>query len=114
MIVRIDGNTVDGCGGNQRIVGYHAPGCGTTTTIGSLPYATSDRPKISHNAAIHCGGWIDSNGVNPAFCRRVIITAGTASHAFRLRAERDKTGGGEGQWTKWIQNSRHSCRNAHG
>src|SRR5207245_4182627 len=97
MIAGIDGNTVDGRSGNQRIVGYHAPASGITTTVGRLPYAASDRPQISHNAAIHYGGWIDRYRVHSPFGRRVVKTTRAAGHAFWLRAEADKPSGNERQ-----------------
>jgi hypothetical protein len=114
MIVGIDGNSVDGCGGNQRIVGYNAPGSGITAAVGRLPYAAPTAPKISHDAAIHRGGWIDRNGVHSSFSRRVIKTTGTTRHALWLRTERDKTRRAEGQWTPWIEHCRHACGDAHG
>src|SRR5205823_5949277 len=114
MIAGINRNTVDGCSGNQRIIGYHAPGSGITTTVGRLPYTASNRTKISHNAAIHRGGWINRNRVHSPFSRRVIKTTGTTRHLFRLRTQSGETGSAKSQRTKGIQHGRHSRRNAHG
>ena len=103
MIVWIDGNSVDRCSGNQWIIGYHVPSSGCAATVGRFPYPASDRPKISHNAAIHGGRWIDRHRINSPFGRRVIKTARAAGHTFWLRAESDKTSSAESQRTQWIQ-----------
>src|SRR5947207_2410292 len=99
MIAGINRSTVDGCSGNQRIIGYHAPGSGITATVSRPPYTTADRTKISHNATIDSRGGINRDRVNSPFRRRVIETARATGHAFWLRSERDEAGGTERQWT---------------
>ena len=110
MIIWINDNTVDGCRENEWIIGYDSPASRTTTTVGRFPNAAPYGPKVSHNIAIHRGGWIDRHGVHAPFGRGVIETARAAGHALWLRAETDKTGGAKSEWTQRIQRGRRSRR----
>src|SRR5262249_40277688 len=91
MILRINDNRVNGCGGNKRVISDYGPRSHVATAIRRFPDAATNRPGISNDAAIHGRGWIDSNGVDATFGGRVIKTTRAARHTLWLGAECGKS-----------------------
>src|SRR3954453_13271099 len=96
MIVRVNGNSVDGCGADQRIIGHHAPCTSVRATVGGFPHPAANRSYISHDAAIGGRSWIDGDRVHTPLGLCVIKAPRTTSHPFRLRTERGKAGSAKG------------------
>src|SRR6478752_3327819 len=96
MIVGVDGNSVDGRGADQGIIGHHAPCGGVAATVGGFPHPAANRSNISHDAAIGGCSWIDGNRVHTALGLCVIKAPRTTGHPFRLRTERGKAGSAKG------------------
>src|SRR6476646_2348240 len=96
MIVGVDGNSVDGRGANQRIIGHHVPCGSVAATFGGFPHPAANRPDVSHDAAIDGCSWIDGNRVHTALGLCVIKAPRTTGHPFRLRTERGKAGSAKG------------------
>src|SRR5947207_832722 len=103
MIAGLNCNRAYCYGGNQRIIGHRSPCGGTAATVRRFPHTAADRPDISHDAAIGRGSRIDCYGVNSTFGRRVIKTARTTGHPFRLRTERSKTRWAKKEWTSRVE-----------
>jgi hypothetical protein len=96
MIVRVNGNSVDGCGADQRIISHHTPSGSVAATVRGFPHSATDRSNISHDAAIgRCRG-IDGNGIHPPLGLCVIKAPRTTGHPLRLRTERGKTRSAKG------------------
>src|SRR5205823_10452296 len=112
MIARIDGNSIDGCSGNQRVIAYDAPRSHIAATVRRFPYTAANRPEISHDAAIGRSSRIDCYDVNSTFGGRVIKTARTTSHPLRLRTERSKSRRDKRHWTARIELLIRSSRDA--
>ncbi|PYK47431.1 MAG: hypothetical protein DME51_13680 [Verrucomicrobia bacterium] len=112
MIAGIDGHTVNGCGGNQRIIRHDGPCSARAAAVRRLPHTAADRAGISHDAAIDGGSWIDRNRVNSPFGRRVIIAARTTGHSLGLWTERGKIGRCKTQWIGRVELETEPRRNA--
>src|SRR6476620_6503622 len=96
MIVRVNGNSVDGCGADQRIIGHHVPCGSVAATVCGFPHPAANCSDVSHDAAIDGCSWIDGNRVHTARGLCVIKAPGTTGHPFRLRTERGKAGSAKG------------------
>ena len=103
MIIRIDGDSVDRCGGNQRVVGHDGPGGGSAAAVGRFPHSATDRARIGHYAAVRRGGRIDRNGVDSSFSLCVVKTTGTTRHPHRLRTKCGKIGRTQRVWIGEIK-----------
>src|SRR5439155_26607046 len=64
----------------------------SAAAVGCFPYTATDRPAISHDAAIGGGRRIDRDRVDSSFSRSVIITVETTGHPLGLRTQRREIG----------------------
>ena len=106
MIVWINRDGVDADGREKRTISGDSPGGGTAAAVGRFPHSAADRTEIRNDGAVRGRSWIDGDGINSAFCFRVVITQKAASHLQRRRAKCGKATRVQSQWRNRLRYTR--------